>query len=246
MPKGFVEVDGSVIAPRRLVIRVGGLDKDGKTHFALTAPGPIAFMNIDRGTEGVIEKFATEKTIYMTENFRDMPSTTDAENQKRWKAFHDCHWAALEDKKIRSIIWDTDTEAWEIARLAKFGRLEKVPPLMYTELNREFREMIDAAFNHDKNLILITKNKKQYVKRDADDKGSWNGKYEASGFTDLPYIVQANLRSRLEVGGAGVKPYIEFINCRQNMALKGSELEGDLATFPWVASYIIDGTSPED
>ena len=41
----------------RLVVRVGGLEKEGKTHFALTAPGPIGAIDMDRGMEGVVEKF---------------------------------------------------------------------------------------------------------------------------------------------------------------------------------------------
>jgi hypothetical protein len=246
MPKGFERITAT-LPPHRLIIRVGGVDKSGKTHFALTAPAPISVINADRGLEGVVEKFASEKEIYTTPNFRDMPSETEKEQEKRWKALYDCYWAALEDKSTRSIVFDTDTEAWEIARLAELGRLEKVPPLKYTQLNRMFREMIDAAFTHDKNLILICKYKKQYVSRKDDDAmGSWNGKYEPAGFNDLPYIVQANLRTRMEVGDMGAQGTVEVVNCRQNMQMNGEVFEGEMASFPFVASMIIEGTTPEE
>lgn len=247
MPKGFQKLTDTGL-PRRLILRVGGLDKSGKTHFALTAPSPIAIINADRGLEGVAEKFLGEKEINVTPNFRDMPSETEDQQEKRWSELYDCYWSALEDNSTRSIVMDTDTEAWEIARLAKLGRLEKVPPLKYTQLNRMFREMIDAAFTHDKNLILICKYKKQYMVREgSDDLGKWNGKYEPSGFNDLPFIVQANLRTRMTRDDDGMQvPSVEIVNCRQNMGLNGEVFEGDLANFPWAASMIIDGTTPED
>jgi len=248
MPKGFQQVTDMGL-PKRLILRVGGLDKTGKTHFALTAPAPIAIINADRGLEGVVEKFAHDKEIYVSESFRDMPSETETDAEKRWKELYDCYWSALEDKFTRSIVMDTDTEAWEIARLAELGRLEKVPPLKYTQLNRRFREMIDAAFTHDKNVILVCKYKKQYVesKNPNDTMGKWTGMYEPTGFNDLPYIVQANLRTRMDVGDEGsMIPTIEIMNCRQDMSLNGEVFEGEMTGFPWIASMIVKGTTPED
>ena len=245
MPTGFERVS-PIQLPHRLIMRVGGLDKSGKTHFGLTAPSPISVINADRGLEGVVEKFAGQKEIHVTPNFRDMPSETEKEQEARWKALYDCYWSALEDKTMRSIIFDTDTEAWEIARLAGLGRLEKVPPLKYTQLNRMFREMIDAAFTHDKNVILICKYKKQYIDRGDDKMGAWNGQYEPAGFADLPYIVQANLRTRIETTGTGALPSVEIVNCRQNMGMMGEVFEGEMATFSFIASMIVEGTSPED
>lgn len=248
MLKGYQQVT-DVELPRRLIVRVGGLDKTGKTHFALTAPAPIAIINADRGLEGVVEKFARDKEIHVSAAFRDMPSETDADADKRWRELYDCYWAALDDKHIRSIVMDTDTEAWEIARLAELGRLEQVPQLKYTDLNRKFREMIDAAFTRDKNVILVCKYKKQYVKstNPKNAMGNWTGLHEPAGFGDLPYIVQANLRTRMIDNDSGGKaPAIEIVNCRQDMSLNGEVFEGEMASFPWVASMIVKGTSPGD
>src|SRR5882672_1031716 len=49
--------------PKRLVMSVDSLPKEGKTNFSLTAPGPIASHNLDFGLEGVVEKFPN-KEIY--------------------------------------------------------------------------------------------------------------------------------------------------------------------------------------
>jgi len=247
MPKGFEKIDSGAMPPHRLIMRVGGLDKSGKTHFGLTAPGPISVINADRGLEGVVEQFASSKEIHVTPSFRDMPSETEEQQEKRWEEVYNCYWSALEDNEIRSIVIDTDSELWDMARLALLGRLEKVPPLRYTQLNRTFREMIDAAFTHDKNVISICKYRKQYVSTtDSNDLGHWNGLYEPSGFSDMPYIVQMNLRTQMTMTDDGPVPTITVVNCRQNMQMNGEVFEGDEARFSWVAANVIEGTSPED
>jgi hypothetical protein len=233
----------------RLIVRIGGLEKSGKTHFALSAPGPIGLIDMDRGLEGVVEKFAATKPIH-TCNLRNMASRTQKDHELRWNMFKTNHYALLDDKDIQTIVWDTDTEAWEMGRLAFFGKLSQIKPHHYAEINREFRGLVDAAFDRDKNLILICKYKKQYVVKEnsKSDDGQWNGEYEAAGFSDLPYMVQVNLRSRA-VRDATTKettPTIEVINCRQNMGLTGTVFEGDMATFPWIAANIIEDTTPYD
>ncbi len=49
---------------------------------------------------------------------------------------------ALESKEIKSIVIDTASEAWELVRLARFGKLTQVMPQHYGPVNTEFRDMI--------------------------------------------------------------------------------------------------------
>src|SRR3990170_4136638 len=49
--------DDYVETPRRLVISLSGPAKSGKSHFSLTAPEPIIYINVDIGTEVVVGKF---------------------------------------------------------------------------------------------------------------------------------------------------------------------------------------------
>lgn len=245
MPKGFDKVD-STIKKRRLVMRVGGLEKNGKTHFALTAPAPIAVVDMDRGLEGVVEKFADAKDIYI-KSFRNMPVKTREDHEQKWDAFLKCHDMVLGDPDIRTVIWDTDTELWEMARLAYFGRLTQVKPHHYSDVNSMIRKLIDDFFDSEKNLVSICQYKKQYVKKSKDsDDGAWNGQYEPAGFKGFPYIAQVNIRMRLGVEDKIVIPRAEIRNCRQNMSLVGEVFKGEMADFPFVASMIVEGTAPED
>ncbi len=250
MPKGFERVT-SELPKRRLIMSIGDLEKDGKTHFALTAPGPIGVIDADRGLEGVAEKFAAAgKEIHM-KNYRKMPVRTMKDNEDhiaRWDAVEEDYHVLLDDPAIRTIIWDTDTELWEMIRMARFGKLTQIKSHHYGPVNAEFRKLVDEAFDSNKNLILISRYKKQYVKKNTQsDDSVWNGKYDAAGFNELASIVQVNLRSRLvrDEDGASV-PTITVVNCRQNMMMNGEVFEGDDACFSWVAANIIEGTSPEE
>ncbi len=248
MPKGF-ELATSVLKFLRLIVRIGGLDKGGKTHWALTTPDPIGVVNIDRGLEGVVEKFVAAGKIIHVTDFRDMPVKNQKDHENRWDTFDTRYWTLLRDPAIRSIIWDTDNEAWEMIRMAYFGKLTQIKSHHYGEVNAAFRKLIDGAFDNNKNLIMVNRYKKQYVKKSpTSDDSAWNGKYEPGGFTEAPNIVQVNLRAQLvkDPEGGDDIPTVTVINCRQNMQLNGEVFKGDEACFSWVAANIIEGTSPED
>jgi len=249
MPKRFKKVSPDVIPPRRLVMRIGGFEKDGKSHFGFTAPPPIGIVNIDRGLEGMYEKFAREKELYISDDFRAMPSETQKDNERRWDAIMEVYTEYLEGSIVRSILYDTDTEGWEIARLAYLGKLVGVRELHYPEVNSIFRKVIDMALASDKNVIFTCRLRKQYIRSksaEGKDTASWNGKYEESGFSEFGSIVQANLRAKIVDDGGVNIPTIRVINCRQNMQMNGEVFEGDEACFSWVAANIINGTSPGD
>src|SRR5437762_2260800 len=108
---GFTEADTEV--KRRIVISIEGREKEGKSHFALTAPGPIGVINLDIGLEGVVHKFARQgKKIYVA-NYR-LPSTTGGnareiaeEADKVWTALVADYKAAL--GSCRTVVLDSAT-----------------------------------------------------------------------------------------------------------------------------------------
>jgi len=246
MPKGFDKITPSSYRKLRLIMRVGGLEKNGKTHFALTAPAPIGILDIDRGLEGVVTKFAAEKQIYV-KCFKEMSAETKQDHELRWETFEKSHRQLLADPEIRTIIWDTDTEAWEMARLSYFGKLTQVKSHHYADVNNAIRRLIDEVFDSNKNLIAICRYKKQYVKKNKEsDDGAWNGLYEPAGFNEFSYIAQVNVRTRLTMVDGVLTPSAEIVNCRQNMGLTGEVFEGEMASFPWIAANVVEGTTPED
>jgi hypothetical protein len=208
---------------------VSGLEKQGKTHFALTAPGPIAYFGLDIGTEGVIGKFVTNKTIWAMEIIVPMDGVAATET---WNKFYSTYEAVLNMNDIRTIILDTATEAWELLRLARFGKLTQVMPHHYGPVNAEYRKLIRAAYMSDKNLILLHKMKSVYVndKRTRD--------YERAGFSDTGFLVQVNCQIYRDDDGI-FNLYV--VDCRQNSELMGEVLSGEMCNFPMLASLVLSG-----
>ena len=61
---GFVRATAEL--RHRVVMSVDGLERTGKTDFALsTAPDPIVLIPTDKGLEGVIQKYQRKRRIYV-------------------------------------------------------------------------------------------------------------------------------------------------------------------------------------
>jgi len=204
---------------RRMLLSICGREKQGKTHFALTAPGPIALIDMDIGTEGVIEKFADKKIYYL--DFKPPEDRALAESD--WDRLVEGYSAVLEHPEIRTLIWDTATEGWELLRMARFGKLSQVMPHAYGPVNAEWRRLIRKAYDADVNLILLHKMKRMYV----NDK--WNGKYERSGFSDIGFLAQCNAEVSRNAETGEFRCHV--IDSRQNPDLAGMDLEGPMCTF---------------
>ena len=244
----FQRADKSIIA--RLICAVAAREKQGKTHFSLTAPGPIVHFNADIGLEGVVHKFLKEGKEILVYNI-PMPQTdnknVEKEAAKIWEDLDKAVDSVLDNPAVRTIVFDTATEIWEIVRLAYFGKLSEIKPHHYSGVNAEFRRFLKKAYKTDKNLILIQKMKAEYVNNNR------TGEWEMAGFSDTPFIVQAVIHpfrvdkpmklddeTILDKGEFGVR----IFESRHNPNANGMVLYGMMATFPFVATTIIEGTDP--
>jgi len=186
---GFAEV--SLATRRALLVCSQALEKKGKTHFAFTAPDPIAVISTDTGTEETAAKFKKAgKRIHL---FKATPpkelTGNHVEAVKEWDRMLSAWMGVINDRSIRTLVVDTHTEFWQTMRLAWFGKLEQVPPKKYDEVNKAMRDMVKMVKERgDLNAIFIHKYKKEYAgSRKADGSAgmdSWNGGYERVWFGD--------------------------------------------------------------
>jgi len=228
---GFSPGKEVTIKPR-IVVSISGLEKCGKSHFALTAPGPIAFFSIDTGEEGVLNKFTKTKDVWIKEIAMADEDHVEA-SVKELDEFKKSYYFTLHSKDVRTIIVDTATELWEILRLARFGRLTQVMPYQYGPVNKEYRMLIREAYKYDKNIILLHKMKAAYV----NDKKT--GDYERAGFADTGFLVQVNAQVYRYAREDGGDFAIYIKDCRQNPDLAGEELVGPMCNFPTLASLVL-------
>jgi len=238
--KGFYKAEKSQL--RRLVISVEGMEREGKTSFALSAPGPIALFDMDIGLEGVVDKWVDEKEIYIASfDYRD--ATDQDEWEAMWNRMRGSYLTALKDKSIRTLVWDTAGEAWELCRLARFGKLQQVRPHHYGPVNAEFRDMIRKVYETDKNLVMVHKMKPTYVDVKGTGEATRTGEWERAGFSDIGYLMQMNLRvwRNLDEGFG-----LTIRDCRQNASVAGIDIMEPMNTFPFVAAQVFPDTSTEE
>jgi hypothetical protein len=184
-----------VVVPRVAVCTTAG-EKVGKTHWGMTAPGPIAVISTDTGTREIVERFIREtgKKILLCQ----LTAATALVEARRgdagaseWGRAKDAIYSAVEDRSVRTLVIDTATEIWELCRLSAFGKLAQVKPQHYAIPNGEFRNLLKYCYEArtDLNAVWIHKHKKEYKGSIKDDTSNWTGKYERSGMADVPFLV---------------------------------------------------------
>lgn len=223
--------DAPTEAPRRLIVNDVGPEKEGKTHWALTAPGPIFLLSTDIGDEGVVEKFTGKGKEILKKEIRfsrngDILSLKE-EAVPLWIQFRENYSKILEVNE-GSLIVDTASDAYELSRLSHFGKLTQVMPQHYNEVNAEWRALVRDAYDSKMNVIFIHRLKS--VWKD----GSKTDDLEIAGMGEMPYLVQANvLMART---GNKFKATVE--NCRQNPDVNGMVLEDSAFDFNFLLSMV--------
>jgi uncharacterized protein YecT (DUF1311 family) len=240
---------------RRLIWRSYGEQKCGKTHFALTAPGPIFIQSFDIGLEGVVEEFlAKGKDIraleypFNPESYETEKATAEAAN-KLWKVFVADYAAALAE--ARTVVWDTESEVWELLRYARLGAASGAPK-DYAVLNNEYRGLVRQAYGEGVNLGLLQKTKEKWISKMDPAKGKMvphnTGEQAPIGMKEVGFLVQCNLKHERVLDDEMNKHYritVEDVRHTAGQGLVGTQWD-DMMDFPMLASNIFPETSAED
>jgi len=263
---GFEDSESLIWRPR-LTICSMGREKTGKTRFTLSAPGPIAIFNFDRPLEPEVLQIAQTmgKKVYHKNYIAGLNSGTQEDWRRLWNQFKS-DWEKL-CGVCRTVVQDTGTGAWELCRLANFGRVDKIMPHKYGPVNNEFEQVIKLPFKTSGlNSILTHRYKKEYkgtgaVKKPAgsdDDKEVWTGKYERQGFGGAAYEMQICLehfRSSVIAGDDGVNRQAsgeEQYGIRimesglEGATTVGMELRGADCNFQYLGLMAVPSSGPED
>lgn len=234
--------DDRVRTPRRIIISLQGKEKSAKSHFACTAPDPIFYINTDNGAEGVVNKFqAIGKKIYVY-TARYTKGETQDKYKEIWNGVKQAIFKACEYNK-GTIVLDTASELYEMARLSHFGKLEQVMPHLYGKVNSEWqKEILQALYDSDMSAVLIHKVKPVWLNEKR------TGEYEIAGFADTGYKMQLKCTTFREMvtvdDGQGNEMTIpqfgmRIDDCRNPASLIGQEIrniipvkEGELVIDP--------------
>jgi len=248
----YFALPGSSVYPR-LVLSLDGLDKEGKTHYALmTTPTPVRVISNDTGTEIVAQKARAKgrdvKVMYLDVPEPDPKVTAardvDAEDLERWKKEWQRAKAALSaigrDKTVKTLAVDTAGKLWSLCLLSHFGKMKKIPQHLREEPNSEFYKMLWDLYKsrQDLNIILLHLMKKRYSPNAKGDQ-EWDGGYERSGWNQIGGYVDMTVRagwdgSKNYATGQAKGFYTEVDNTRATRFgshLSGRRWYGEQSTF---------------
>lgn len=221
--------------PRRLICSVEGHPRTGKTHFALGGPEPILYIGMDSGGEGLLQKFRLKGKHILDIWLKPPAGLSQSEYQEAWvKAKHAISECISYGEG--TLVIDTDTEVYALARLAHFGKLTQVMPHHYGPVYAEMRDMVRRAYERPKlNVVYIYKTKPVYLNDHRTDQ------YEIDGYSGMRYEVQANLLARrTQQPNKPPRFEIHVQDCRQNPAVIGQSYGGEFMNLEFLLGMVHD------
>jgi hypothetical protein len=199
----------TVFAGRCTVMEVTGESDTGRSTFALSAPGPIAYIHPYEKVGGLFERTAaTGKVVRpcpigsISRGSTDaVMATSETQAAKLEAALTDAYkWA-------RTIILDNHPEVWQILQLARLGSMNRDDrskddnrkgQLVYGEMNARWNSIFKQyRINADKfnrtNLIIIGKLEDEYNGKDK------TGKRVPKAQKDTLSLIDIRLRTRCDL-----------------------------------------------
>lgn len=190
---------------RSIIASSQGLAGSGKSHFWLTAPGPIAYFLFDPGgLKGLKNNpLFSEKDIRCVDycgdlNIGKLPREERvARSLEIFQQFQEDWDVAI--RKARTLVIDKETMLWEMVRYAHDEVYSPVPKEFH-ELNLLYRGWIQDAEVNGKNLGLIRDVQDTWgkigVSREGKPQLGFTGKFRPEGQKKVPGLVQINMEHR--------------------------------------------------
>lgn len=229
---------------RRQLIGISGAWDTGKTELALSAPGPLLAIGVDRGLQAILDNPDPPATRCQLWAAKMIPvpmqgALSKEEYAKLFNAFYAEYKAALSNPDCRSMLLDGDSDTWDWQRLGEFGRLSKVPSILYENVNASRRAMYMRAHDSGKIVLATNRVRKLYVtKMRADGQGPelseqgneirvWNGDWERVGFSDQDYLWNIQLTTDRRLNRKGAPEWgCTIKKCKASAKIVGQQLWG--------------------
>lgn len=229
------------------------IEKSGVTRFALTAPGPIAFFNLDKERDNSWNTYVNEKRIdYQYIRFERfiMPEKGELlkDMQVRNKQVNlqilsqmKADIAGVEQGDYGTIVIDGSRSLYHGAMLCNMGREEQIVQYDYGSINIMCEHIIRTAVATGKNLVVTSRLKEMYKNNKP------SGIMGIDGYKQLGSESHVNIELGTEDVYDKDDNYVRtdyiatIINCAPNPDLRGLQLYNDEITFETIRELIYNG-----
>jgi hypothetical protein len=206
-------------------ISVVGKMKTGKSTFAVSAPKPLIVFDFELGMQRVEPRFIKDLSKIRILPYADALIIDKKRHPQQamelWDKIIQDYKAALEDPKVKTIVFDTFTSVWEARRMAYLAELKErdpsrisLMPQEYFVPNTDMKTLLVQARLHNKILIVTHHTREVYIE------GKPSGMEEADGFKYTGDLVDVELW----MTKAGGKPIGKIVTCGLSMTAEGLEI----------------------
>jgi hypothetical protein len=158
----------------------------------------------------------------------------------------------VESKFFKTYALDTQDEWYSIVRMAHFGRLAKVPSMLYEQANRDFAALIrlikgSAKLGHPMSFIMASKTRDEW--EGSGDSMKKTGRQQREGNDKVPYLIEEYFRSkvtrtRAADGTVETKFTLELLQSANSPNLVGFVWEDAMIDFKTIASMVKPDVDP--
>lgn len=229
---------------RCVMVSIYGDTGTGRTRLALTMPGPIGLAHTAEKIDGVIQQFSSIKRIRCINfggTFSGAPQQIADAASTTWNRMHGA-WMSAIDTWARTVIMDTDSEGWEIIRLARFGELNPRGRIdnMYGPVNAEWRSIFKHFRAQDRcSVISIGQTKQEYkdVVKGGKVSSEPTGRTIRAGQKEMGYMSDVVLRTSKDDKG---NFFATIEKGWFNATTEGVRFENEDCRLPYILSVITD------
>jgi hypothetical protein len=233
-----------------LAVDIFGPSGSGKSHFAMTAPGPIVYSLFGAKNEidGTVQHFENEKEIYVGRytDAQEHPNKDDKSAMKKFfeaqnDRFEKATMAALR-AGARTAVYDKGTDLWEAVRFEVYGAAATTGDYYRAIANNEWARLVRMVVEAGKNLVLIHEDDAEWGDTgERDDKGKPKrqptGRRVRKGNEKTGFLIDVTLRAFRDKA----KFYYEIVEAKKMPHLNGEVHEGlDFATLAMMVKPKVD------
>lgn len=238
----------STTLQRRLIVGVSGMEKTGKSHFSLSGPQPVIYLNLDKENNPAITTYAHargieiyEQAFYVTRDGAN-PASLQAANLPVWNSFKAAITEAWSVGK-GTVVVDTTTQLYALLRMAFHGKLAQIPSFTYGIMYAELEDLLNIkAYNSGMCGVFIDKMGPVFEGK---------GAIERKGYNNMPFLTQMNIETTREETPTGTAFGVWIKDSSHTPLLNNKHFQDPPGTLPadsrtsleYILSLIYDGVA---